>query len=306
MELSISVYQEFLAIWKGQLSITHADVLPHLSGSPNMHFYASDQTTSPPGNQYFIKVTKNEQAYQREGSVLSIIASKVDFDMHLVAEGVHDKGYYWRAFCWIHCDAVHPETPEEYREIGRTLGRMHSGTTPASFPGIRPLSLGRSLAQEVENLQRVSVDLGKYFTRPIQWLLSYESAWVAYEQTLPQVLLHRDFGWRNLIRKETGELMIVDYEHVALGPCYLDLTKCLDRELCQPEHLHFFEQGYAEVTHVVFDHVPVDYSWGTRLWGAARFFYHGTTQDDQTSIEHGFTIVERLRKEWRRVSEAND
>lgn len=297
MELSTDTYQELLACWKQQLALTQAEVLPHLPGSPNLHLAILCQPALAPPRRYFIKVTGNARAYAREQSALRVIAAQVDADMQPVAAGEIRQQYYWSAFRWIDCQPVQPTSAAEYREIGQALGRLHQAT-PAAFPGLRTLSLGSSLRQEIEDLRGVCAELGHHLARAADRLQDSASAWQAYEQTLPQVLLHRDFGWRNLVRKSGGSLMIVDYEHIALGPWYLDLTKCLDRELACPQHLQWLLEGYAQVTGSVCGNTPTTYVRGVRLWGAARFFFHGCTHHDASSLAHGTTIMQRLATEW--------
>jgi thiamine kinase-like enzyme len=301
MQLSMTAYQELEENWRDHLQITHVEHFSHFPGSPNAHFRASCHQPLLEEIQYFIKVTSNAQAHHYEHIALQIIATQVDPDMQPVAEGVCHTLYYWRAFRWMACSPIQPKTENDYKEIGRVLGKMHNNTSHAIFSDMRRLSLGSSLMQELEDLQQANPLLGARVALLVEWLVPYEKEWFMYERLLPLVLLHRDFGWRNVVRKVEGTLMIVDYEHVALGPWYLDLAKCLDRELYDPQHLKTFLQGYIEITRYSLHDIPKTYALATRLWGSARFLYHGIKHNDPTSIEHGLIILERLEDEFQDV-----
>ncbi|MBY6276297.1 MAG: hypothetical protein CWE10_08750 [Symbiobacterium thermophilum] len=65
----------------------------------------------------------------------------------------------------------------------------------------------------------------------------------AFDEARPHVLLHGDFGWRNLLLCDDGTLVLLDFERAVIGPAWLDQAKCLDRELRLPQDREGFLQG---------------------------------------------------------------
>ncbi|OTA41765.1 MAG: hypothetical protein A6D92_03995 [Symbiobacterium thermophilum] len=108
------------------------------------------------------------------------------------------------------------------------------------------------------------------------------------------MLLHGDFGWRNLLLCDDGTLVLLDFERAVIGPAWLDLAKCLDRELRLPQDREGFLQGYEKASGMPLARPPEAYLTCLRLWVAAGILLFTSKHADEPFAEHGRRLLQQV------------
>jgi hypothetical protein len=211
----------------------------------------------------------------------------------LVAEGVTPSGRPWLAYRWFDLREFTPTTGNVYA-AGRAVARLH---------GMRPAAASEALpryghpADLVEHKARLVERYDARLAWHIRDLCHRLTPVVAPVEALSlQVLLHGDLGWRNVFLSAGGAVVLVDFEHAAVGAPLLELAKMWDRELRGDAERATFLDGYDSERPIDRDAwlgwLPL-----VRLWAAAGIVPHARDTGDEDFERHAHAIIARLERE---------
>jgi len=271
---------ELLPIWQQALGLSRVCHIHPQPDSINVHAagYRADETEP----SVFLKLSRNRPRPYEQELVSARAMQSCGYERTILAHGEAADGIRWLALPWLpHEDFANP-TPADLRAAGRTLGELHARTTGYTGAEMRRFTLQRELDRQLTKVETSHPVLHAEMQARIDRLRAASGGWEAYEASLPQCLLHGDFGWRNLVRVPTGGLQLIDFEHSALGPNWMDFGKVLDGELADPQDRAVFLAGYAEAFEGALPPLAEHYFWGLRLWqGLAILQYCSVYPDDQ-------------------------
>ena len=246
----------------------------------------------PYGRRRFVKVfPTNSRSAARETAAARLIGHHLPAVVPaLVADGVTRSGRPWLAYEWVDLLPFQPSRDNLYA-TGQSLARMHRITVPqvpAALPRYgSPVDL---VAEKASLVEQVDPLLATRIRRLCDRLTPPDPPpW----RDEPPVLLHGDFGWRNVSLTAEGTVAIFDFEHAAVGAPVLELAKLADRELNSDADRAAFLDGYAGVA-------PIDRtSWEAwlplvRLWAAAGIIPYARETGDAEFEQHARYILDRL------------
>lgn len=289
-------HETLFAAWREHLGAQWAEPLPQQPGSPNNHF----AVFAKPGERptYFIKVVSAVRRFRREGIACRFLSERGFPYLAIRGEGSVSPHLFWRAFDWLSGQPFTPTSPQEVTEAGRVLGRLHNTSAGAPPEGLHRY---RSLTDALElTLGRMAKTAPAAFAEVAPVVARVRRLYPivqAFDETQPMVLLHGDFGWRNLFQRDDGMLVLLDYEHAAVGPAWLDLAKCVDRELRVPENVSWFARGYEETAGVGLTEPPDAYMICLRFWVAAGILLFVSKHVDESFAEHGRYILRQVKRD---------
>jgi thiamine kinase-like enzyme len=120
----------------------------------------------------------------------------------------------------------------------------------------------------------------------------------------PPVLLQNDFGKRNIfLRRDTGQLVVIDFERAGVGDAHWELGKLWDRELREdPAIRHAFLQGYRAQRGLLDEEWPDPaLLWLIRFLATLTIFPYASRVGDRPFFEHGLLklkLVEAESSQW--------
>jgi aminoglycoside phosphotransferase (APT) family kinase protein len=207
----------------------------------------------------------------------------------------------WVLLDWFDLHEI-PQTAAAGEQAGRLLAQVHRTPLPSAGADLRRYGdVGGLIAEKAWLVARFDRSLADRITRMASQVAS------AARQPAAEVLLHGDYGWRNLATDPAGRLITFDFEHAAIGPPAYDLAKLWDRELADDRARTRFLDGYRQVS-TALDHGLDATMRPIRLWAAAGIFPHARATADDDFYQHGLVILGRLDRElagsagpgWRR------
>lgn len=226
-------HDRLLAAWRERLGAQRAEPLPQPEGSPNHHFAVYAQAGEQP---YFAKVVSEGRRFRREGIACRFLSARGFPHLTIRGEGSVSDHLFWRAFDWLSGRPFTPSNPREVAAAGRVLGTVHRASAGVNLEGLPRI---RSLTDVLEPmLDRLAHTAPAAFAAVAPVAASARRLYPvvqAFDEAQPSVLLHGDFGWRNLLVRADHTLVLLDFERAFIGPAWLDLAKSVDRELRVPE-----------------------------------------------------------------------
>jgi aminoglycoside phosphotransferase (APT) family kinase protein len=176
---------------------------------------------------------------------------------------------------------------------------MHRQTADLDAPEIRRFSLHSELMRQMDKLKSFATELYDQLLQRIDHLQNVSGEWETYEKTLPHCLLQGDFGWRNFVRVRGGNLLLIDFELAAIGPCWMEFAKAWDRELADPQRLQLFLGEYKATLGTELPELADHYAWAMRLWQVAGIFAFTETFGDQTGFrDYALEMLEAFDRKW--------
>lgn len=188
----------------------------------------------------------------------------------------------WAAFDWHDLREIAFDEHGVARASGELLRRLHATAVP---PAIRA-RLQRYRAPALLLREAAALTVGSPYERLLRTLLGGR-----VPEFGPPVLLHGDYGARNLALGEDGALRVLDFEHARLGPAVIDFAKSWDRELAPERSRREFLEGYGDPA----THDPLALLW-IRTWALALLHDYGLSHADSTAISdsaRALAVVER-------------
>jgi Ser/Thr protein kinase RdoA (MazF antagonist) len=230
----------------------------------------------------------------RERAAAHLISEHLtDLVPAMVADGVTRSGRPWMAYEWIEMRRFAPDTANLHA-AGRALARLHRlelVSRPDALPRYgNPVNLVEHKARLVERYDAMLAAHIRELCRRLKPTVAPSAA------LYPQVLLHGDFGWRNVLLNPDGAVVLVDFEHAALGAPVLELAKLWDRELRGDVERATFLDGYQSER-------PIDReAWMVwlplvRLWASAGIVPYARQTGDEEFEQHALDIIARLERE---------
>ena len=231
-------YKSFDVIMKKQLDElldTNLQQINHIS--ENMHFKGFSKRL---GERVFVKIFKDPLKYRLEYRVLrnkgnflltfpeySALILKYEEFIPLSKESVED---------------------EDIIKIAELISDFHRGNW-LSIENDKEISLGKVLEKNVYRLADRK-EYTKISELHSKFLKNISKLDEEYEKTL--VLIHGDFGFRNIMRK-ADDVVLIDFERVKYASYYLDFIKYfyqdLDNDKFKKELFlkHYYEHSSEEV-----------------------------------------------------------
>lgn len=288
--------QPLLAAWREHLGAQRVEPLPQPPGSPNRHFAVFVGPGEGPA--YFVKVVSEARRFRREGIACRFLSERGFPHLAIRGEGAVSDHLFWRAFDWINGRSFVPSTPQEVAAAGRILGLVHRASAGAAPEGLfRYRSLTDALERMLGRLAEADPEAFAALAPVAASARRLYPAVRAFDEAQPQVLLHGDFGWRNLLLREGRTLVLLDFERAVVGPAWLDLAKCLDRELRVPEDRSWFVRGYEEASGIRLGEPPDAYVTCLRLWVAAGILLFVRKHVDEPFAEHGRSLLRQVQRD---------
>jgi hypothetical protein len=189
--------------------------------SENLHFSAVLRD----GRRYFVKVYSSEEKYHAERTGLNLLAES-HVPTSLPQRADITGGIPWVAFAWLPMEptAFSRETALKYGDLMAKVHRVRPSGNLSSSP--EPLQLVDERLEKLSALGDVQPRLIALWRAESPGLRRDLAGYVS-----DPVLLQNDFGERNVFRRQdTGNLIIIDFEHVTIGDSHWELGKIWDRE----------------------------------------------------------------------------
>lgn len=289
-------HEQLFAAWREHLGARRAEPLPQLPGSPNNHYAVFVQPGERPA--CFVKVVSDVRRFRREGVACRFLAERGFPHLTVRGEGLVSDRLFWRAFDWLSGRSFTPSTPREVAAAGRVLGSLHRASTSVAPEGLRRYaSLTDALEQTLAAIAQTAPEAFASLAPVVERARRLYPVVRAFDEAQPVVLLHGDFGWRNLLMRDDGTLVLLDFERAAVGPVWLDLAKCVDRELRVPQDRSWFARGYEQGSGICLPEPPDAYVTCLRLWTAAGILLFVSKQADEAFAEHGRRILQQVKRD---------
>jgi hypothetical protein len=279
---------------RAALGVERLELLPPHDGSVNRHLRALAADGAP---ALFVKVYGSAPSFEREGTCYAFLAADPERDRYLIpVAGAADPGCPWRAFRHEALFPFGPAAAGHLREAGEALGRLHRRPVADGEVPVRAYaSVAASMDSKRELCRAQGIVLAPAHTAAVSRLLGMAPELEAMERGFPRVLMHGDFGFRNLARRGTadGEAVLYDFEHAATGPAPMDLAKVLDVGLEQPVDRAAFLEGYAVGAGRPLD-LPDLYRDAVRGWCALGILPYAAATADTAYGAHALRILDDL------------
>lgn len=284
--------QELLPKWQKILGIDEVRPVQVPQGSPHLHLAGVRAGEEQP--ICFFKIAYQRVGILRETHVYRYLESIGVDQQRVLAFGQEEGDINWVAYPWLVLSDFVP-TMEGIREIGKVLGQQHSKTIGGADPQVRQFTLRSEMERMMDLVEQFDPTEYKALRTRIHLLIEKVGDWEAYEQSLPKCLIHGDFGWRNVaLRGAARQVSLIDFEHAAFAPCWMDLAKAYDRELADPADLEAFLDGYREGFGKEMLALQEGYLWGMRLWQAAGIYYFTAKFPNEQFRAQGTLILQKF------------
>lgn len=289
----MKVPAEVRSFWLSEFALDGLERVRAPAGSPNAH-YAGIRSGRP---GVFFKIMKDRKNFCREGIALEMCSGR-DLRVPKLLGGGETQDLFWRALDWVQGATrvtLERVPTADMQAIGCLIGELHVRTKGAPAGKTVAVSLRAGLAGTAS---RLSARDRARVTGLLAHAKSLEDAWCSFESRLPIVLLHGDFGLRNVIRDDWGKYWLIDFEHAKMGPCLLDFAKL--RFLGEPygsrAKIKRFDSGYRGATGFSIFDMPETYLWGMGLWVACGILYFTSMHSDPGFRVQGWRIIEALEQ----------
>jgi len=256
--------------------------LPSQTGSENRHAIVYPKN----GNPLFLKIYASLDRFETEKEVNNLLGEFAIQDHFILAERADiTDGIAWLAFPMLGLTAttLSMQTAVQYGEL---MAMVHSSPLSTKLEVIKPAFL------RVEPRLQLLKPFPLIFER---CLALWERVHPAIDQALAAytelpVLLQNDFGERNIfVRRDTGQMVIIDFERAGVGDTLWELGKLWDRELYEkPSVRSIFLDSYREKRGLLQNQWPyLPALWLVRFVATLAIFPYATRVRDSNFFEHG-------------------
>lgn len=200
--------------------------------------------------------------------------------------GVAD-GHCCFAHPWLEGTAFENPSLEDVAQAARVIGKLHRRTMGANEGSLRLFSLQGELNLQMAKLPHNDPQIYPEVARRVERLQSSGFDLDALEREMPNCMLHGDYGWRNYHRLADGGLVLIDLEHAAYGPMWMEFGKNYDREFADPKVWDTFLTHYQDALGRSVP-LPQPYVLASYLWQAAGIFnYCAARHHDEAFYQEG-------------------
>lgn len=194
---------------------------------------------------YVIKAadpSKDKEAIERDTATFDFLESKQFPAPRLLhatdnQKYVYQDGRFWYVLAYINGNANIEGTPQNWRAIGRLMGRLHSldGYTQAS-----DFTCNSEITRMLKRAAKYNI--GEEYIKLVRNLPDLSN--------LSQAFIHTDIGKGNVIQQKDGNLVLVDWDDAGLGTRILDvgfplICAFVKDNTFEAENAKAFYQGYV-------------------------------------------------------------
>jgi len=238
-------------------------------------------------DKFFIKLYRRKGRFAVENTVSPIVKELNIPTPALLRSGELHSGLSWAIYEWLDMRPF-KETPCCIQSAAKVLSKLHHQQRNV-VDGLKNYSsIWDRITQKIALVHNFNDDLARRIED-----IFIKIPKKSFPKDLHNVILHGDFGWRNLALSDNDDVIVYDFEHSATGPFYMDFGKMWDRELADAEKRNLFISAYLNED-------KIDVAWWdsvmmpTRLWIAAGIFPYTHEKGDKDFEAHGYSILDNI------------